>query len=175
LADRERRRGADHPDTLGTRNNLAAAYQHVGRTADAERRVACRDGHRPLARQGPGRSSHCRQESVSKRLLAFGVRMENLGQWSVGWEFVEEEVDAIDPRLVGGLHCSWPANASKVSTYSTPAFTAFSLIALLSASVMSFIQLTSAGSMKPTVPQIGTGQSHTTALSSHVGSSLWLR
>ena len=34
LADRERVLGADHPDTLTTRNNLAAAYQAAGRTAE---------------------------------------------------------------------------------------------------------------------------------------------
>jgi tetratricopeptide (TPR) repeat protein len=35
LADRERQLGNDHPDTLATRNNLAAAYQDAGRTAEA--------------------------------------------------------------------------------------------------------------------------------------------
>ena len=35
LADRERMLGADHPDTLQTRNNLANAYQAAGRTAEA--------------------------------------------------------------------------------------------------------------------------------------------
>ena len=40
----ERVRGADHPDTLTTRNNLAMAYRAAGRTAEAipllERTVA---------------------------------------------------------------------------------------------------------------------------------------
>jgi Tetratricopeptide repeat len=31
----ERVLGADHPDTLATRNNIAAAYQDAGRTAEA--------------------------------------------------------------------------------------------------------------------------------------------
>jgi tetratricopeptide (TPR) repeat protein len=35
LADMERVLGGDHPDTLTTRNNLAAAYQDAGRTAEA--------------------------------------------------------------------------------------------------------------------------------------------
>ena len=35
LADQERVLGADHPDTLATRNNLANAYQDAGRTAEA--------------------------------------------------------------------------------------------------------------------------------------------
>jgi hypothetical protein len=35
LADMERVLGADHPDTLQTRGNLAAAYREVGRTAEA--------------------------------------------------------------------------------------------------------------------------------------------
>jgi len=35
LADRERMLGADHPETLQTRNNLAIAYQEAGRTAEA--------------------------------------------------------------------------------------------------------------------------------------------
>ncbi|MGY1947719.1 tetratricopeptide repeat protein, partial [Nocardia asiatica] len=35
LADRERVLGADHPDTLGSRNNLASAYQAAGRVAEA--------------------------------------------------------------------------------------------------------------------------------------------
>ena len=37
LADIERLLGAEHPDTVGTRNNLANAYQAAGRSADAER------------------------------------------------------------------------------------------------------------------------------------------
>ena len=35
LADCERVRGADHPDTLRWRNNLAMAYRAAGRTAEA--------------------------------------------------------------------------------------------------------------------------------------------
>ena len=35
LAERERVLGADHPDTLNTRNNLAGAYLSVGRLAEA--------------------------------------------------------------------------------------------------------------------------------------------
>ena len=35
LADRERVLGADHPDTLRTRNNLATAYRDAGRAAEA--------------------------------------------------------------------------------------------------------------------------------------------
>jgi len=35
LADYERVLGADHPDTLKTRNNLANAYEVAGRTAEA--------------------------------------------------------------------------------------------------------------------------------------------
>ena len=35
LADQERVLGADHPDTLSTRNNLAIAYRDAGRTAEA--------------------------------------------------------------------------------------------------------------------------------------------
>jgi hypothetical protein len=35
LADRERVLGADHPGTLATRDNLAAAYRGAGRTAEA--------------------------------------------------------------------------------------------------------------------------------------------
>jgi len=35
LADRERVLGADHPDTLTTRNNLAIAYRAASRTAEA--------------------------------------------------------------------------------------------------------------------------------------------
>jgi hypothetical protein len=35
IADCERGRGADHPDTLQSRNNLATAYQEAGRTAEA--------------------------------------------------------------------------------------------------------------------------------------------
>ena len=34
LADRERVLGADHPDTLRARGNLATAYEQVGRTAE---------------------------------------------------------------------------------------------------------------------------------------------
>ena len=37
LADLERILGAEHPDTLGSRNNLANAYQAAGRTAEADR------------------------------------------------------------------------------------------------------------------------------------------
>ena len=47
LADQERVLGADHPDTLGTRNNLAAAYRDAGRTP---RRSPC------LSRPWPTRS-----------------------------------------------------------------------------------------------------------------------
>jgi Tetratricopeptide repeat len=35
LADVKRVLGADHPDTLTARNNLANAYQDAGRTAEA--------------------------------------------------------------------------------------------------------------------------------------------
>jgi tetratricopeptide (TPR) repeat protein len=35
LADRQRVRGADQPDTLISRNNLAAAYESAGRLAEA--------------------------------------------------------------------------------------------------------------------------------------------
>ena len=35
LADQERVLGADHPDTLATRNELAEAYQGAGRMAEA--------------------------------------------------------------------------------------------------------------------------------------------
>jgi hypothetical protein len=35
LADQERVLGSDHPDTLTTRGNLAAAYRAAGRTAEA--------------------------------------------------------------------------------------------------------------------------------------------
>jgi hypothetical protein len=35
LTDRERLLGADHPDTLGSRSNLAVAYRAAGRTAEA--------------------------------------------------------------------------------------------------------------------------------------------
>lgn len=35
VAELERTLGPDHPDTLNARNNLAAAYQAVGRVADA--------------------------------------------------------------------------------------------------------------------------------------------
>ena len=35
LADRERVLGADHPETLATRNNLAAARRAAGQTARA--------------------------------------------------------------------------------------------------------------------------------------------
>jgi Tetratricopeptide repeat len=35
LADRERVLGPDHPNTLGSRNNLAHAYNAAGRTAEA--------------------------------------------------------------------------------------------------------------------------------------------
>jgi hypothetical protein len=35
LADCERVRGADHPSTLRSRNNLAMAYRAAGRTAEA--------------------------------------------------------------------------------------------------------------------------------------------
>ena len=35
LADRERILGAEHPHTLGTRNNLASAYRAAGRMAEA--------------------------------------------------------------------------------------------------------------------------------------------
>jgi hypothetical protein len=34
LADQERGLGADHPDTLSTRGNLAAAYRAADRTAE---------------------------------------------------------------------------------------------------------------------------------------------
>ena len=37
LADRERVLGADHPETLRARGNLATAYEQVGRTAEAIR------------------------------------------------------------------------------------------------------------------------------------------
>ena len=37
LADKERVLGADHPDTLTTRNNLALTYREAGRTAQAIR------------------------------------------------------------------------------------------------------------------------------------------
>ena len=47
LADRERVLGPDHPDTLASRNNLAAAYQAAGRAAEAiplhERTLADRE------------------------------------------------------------------------------------------------------------------------------------
>ena len=36
LADCERVLGPTHPDTLASRNNLAAAYQAAGRRAEAE-------------------------------------------------------------------------------------------------------------------------------------------
>jgi Tetratricopeptide repeat len=36
LVESERVLGPDHPGTLGSRNNLAAAYQAVGRTTEAE-------------------------------------------------------------------------------------------------------------------------------------------
>src|SRR6266702_2909910 len=46
-ADRERVLGADHPHTLTTRNNLAAAYQSAGRLGEAiplyERTLADRE------------------------------------------------------------------------------------------------------------------------------------
>ena len=35
LADQERVLGADHPDTLDARHNLATAYRDAGRTAEA--------------------------------------------------------------------------------------------------------------------------------------------
>ncbi|WP_181725773.1 tetratricopeptide repeat protein, partial [Nocardia gipuzkoensis] len=35
LIDRERILGAEHPDTLTSRNNLASTYQAAGRTAEA--------------------------------------------------------------------------------------------------------------------------------------------
>jgi hypothetical protein len=35
LADSERVLGADHPDTLGSRNNLAGAYVSAGRLGEA--------------------------------------------------------------------------------------------------------------------------------------------
>ncbi|MGW5555523.1 tetratricopeptide repeat protein, partial [Nocardia beijingensis] len=35
LADRERVSGADHPDTLVSRNNLASAYLSAGRVVEA--------------------------------------------------------------------------------------------------------------------------------------------
>ena len=35
LAERKRLLGADHPDTLNVRNNLAVAYYSVGRLAEA--------------------------------------------------------------------------------------------------------------------------------------------
>jgi tetratricopeptide (TPR) repeat protein len=35
LADRERVLGADHPDTLASRNNLAGAYESAGRLGEA--------------------------------------------------------------------------------------------------------------------------------------------
>ena len=35
LADQERVLGVDHPDTLGTRGNLALAYQAAGHMAEA--------------------------------------------------------------------------------------------------------------------------------------------
>ena len=35
MAERERVLGADHPDTLNTRNNLAVAYRYVGRFGEA--------------------------------------------------------------------------------------------------------------------------------------------
>jgi tetratricopeptide (TPR) repeat protein len=47
LADQERVLGPDHPDTLGSRNNLALAYQAAGRAAEAiplhERTLADRE------------------------------------------------------------------------------------------------------------------------------------
>jgi len=47
LADRERVLGADHPDTLGSRNNFAVAYESAGRLTDAiplyERTLADRE------------------------------------------------------------------------------------------------------------------------------------
>jgi hypothetical protein len=47
LADCERVRGTDHPDTLRSRNNLAMAYRAAGRTAEAipllERTLADRE------------------------------------------------------------------------------------------------------------------------------------
>ena len=47
LADCERVRGADHPSTLRSRNNLAMAYRAAGRTAEAipllERALADRE------------------------------------------------------------------------------------------------------------------------------------
>jgi hypothetical protein len=46
VADFERLRGADHPDTLSTRNNLATAYQGGG--ADSRGHPAARaDARRP--------------------------------------------------------------------------------------------------------------------------------
>jgi hypothetical protein len=44
LADRERVLGADHPETLSTRGNLANAYHAAGRTTED-----------PAVRQQPGR------------------------------------------------------------------------------------------------------------------------
>ena len=56
LADYERVLGADHPDTLSTRGNLANAYQDAGRTAEAitlhEQTVA--DYERVLGADHPG-------------------------------------------------------------------------------------------------------------------------
>jgi tetratricopeptide (TPR) repeat protein len=47
LADRERVLGADHPQTLGSRNNLAGAYKSAGRLDQAiplyERTLADRE------------------------------------------------------------------------------------------------------------------------------------
>ncbi|MEA2291299.1 MAG: hypothetical protein QOF17_319, partial [Solirubrobacteraceae bacterium] len=37
VADLERTLGAEHPDTVGSRNNLAIAYEAAGRPLDAAR------------------------------------------------------------------------------------------------------------------------------------------
>jgi tetratricopeptide (TPR) repeat protein len=71
-ADYERIRGADHPDTLGARDELAAAYRAAGRFADAVRlyRRTLADRERVLGPHHPGTMT-TRQELASA-YLAYG-------------------------------------------------------------------------------------------------------
>ena len=71
LADRERVLGPDHPDTLASRNNLAAAYRAAGRAAEAialhERTLADR-----RAGPGPGPPRHPELPEQPRRRLPGG-------------------------------------------------------------------------------------------------------
>ncbi len=82
LADRERipELGPDHPSTLSTRNNLAAAYMADGRTAEAiallERALA--DGERILGADHPDTLSTRNDLALALAYQEAAIRTDDL-------------------------------------------------------------------------------------------------